>query len=212
MERLALCCSGYKQVRGNASVIKIEKMCHCHSNFILDILKGISGPIFIGFLSYVITAKLDDWKNRRKQSKLGVAIMDSLIEEVENGIRILTHYQNSNEVPTVFMPTKSWNGQTTINDEVLLRIIETSENIKADHFPPKDIRIHCKNYFDMIAGQWNQNINSLEKGVPVALVISMARQLASNGSQTLEGSKGVLKMLQQTRTLLLNNSKTVIPK
>lgn len=181
-------------------------MCHCHSNFILEILKGISGPIFIGFLSYVITAKLDDSKNRRKQSKLGVAIMDSLIEEVENGVGILTQYQNSTELPTVFMPTKSWNGQTTINDEVLLRIIE------ADHFPPKDIRIHCKNYFDMIALQWNQNINSLEKGVPVALVISVARLLASNGSQTLEGSKGVLKMLQQTRTLLFNNSKTVIPK
>lgn len=186
-------------------------MCHSQNNTIMEILKGFIGPIFIGFLSYLLTAKLDDWKNRKKQSKLGVAIMDSLIEEVTNGIGILTHFQNSNELPTVFMPNKSWNGQSTINDEILLRIIEVSENIQPDNFPPKDIRIHCKNYFDMIAGQWNSNINSLEKNVSPQIVIATANGYVGE-RRFLEASLGVLGMLNQTRTLLLKNVKRTIPK
>lgn len=180
------------------------------TNTLFEIFKNFVTPVAIGFVSYIITAKLDDWKNRKKQSKLGESIMDSLIEEVTTGVNILTNFNTNKELPTAYLPNKSWIGISTINDEILLRIIEVSEDVAAESFPSKEIRIHCKNYFDMITAQWNANIDSMIN-TPPDLIIARADDLV-NGRRFLEAATSVLKMLIQTKKLLHDNSNQQFPK
>lgn len=176
-----------------------------------DFFKIFVGPFFVGLTSYILIAKCDEWKTRKKQSKIGVSIIDSLIEEVNTGISIFHQFNNEKDLPTAYLPNKSWSGISTINDDVLLRIIEVSENINVNHFPPKEIRIHCKNYFEMIAGQWNANVQSINESTPNVIIINTADKLI-NQSRFLDAAIGVQKMLNQTRELLLKNSKKTFPK
>lgn len=186
-------------------------MCNQEQNSMLsEVLKDFVFPFLVGLTSYVLVAKIDEWKTRKKHSRLGVAIMASLIEEVKNGIGILNHFEASKDLPTTFIPNKSWSGTATVNDDVLLRIIEVDKDIKHEHYPPTDIRIHCKNYFDMMASQWNSNIMSLEKNTPQQIVIAQAQSMITNGKY-LEAAQGVLAMLETTKKLLKNNSNKIIP-
>lgn len=61
-------------------------------------------------------------------SRLGIAVIDSLLEEVRNGVEILTAISNNEAFTKRMLPRKSWYGMPTISDEILLRIIEVSKN------------------------------------------------------------------------------------
>ena len=161
-------------------------------------------PFLVGVTSYILIAKIDDCKNRKKHSRLGVAIIGSLIEEVKTGIAIMNQFQATNELPLTFIPTKSWSGNATVNDDILLRIIEVDKDVKHKHFPPSEILIHCKNYFEMMATQWNNNIISLEKNTPPEIVIVQAKGMLQHGN-FLIAAQGVLAMLETTKRLLNGN-------
>ena len=47
---------------------------------------------------------------------------------------------------------------TTILDDVLLRIIETSANRQFEGFPPRQCRIHCKNYFEHMCKNYERAV------------------------------------------------------
>jgi len=85
-------------------------------------------------------------------------IIASLIEEVRTGMEILNDAQNPEKTSSNPMPKKSWNGMTTFPDDVLLRIIEVSENVIPRGFPPIEIISHCKNYFEFITFNWESNV------------------------------------------------------
>lgn len=183
--------------------IKIKRMCCVQEDIaFVEILKDFVFPICVGLITYLLFAKLDDWKKRRSQSRLGVAIIDALIEEVKNGIEILDRFIKTQKPSGVALPRKSWSGMNTISDDVLLRIIEVSKDVTPEDFPPKDIRIHCKNYFDHMAPTWD----TIESGQPDW------HKRAAGLIRYPEAAKGVLTMLEQTRKLLETNSNRMMPK
>jgi hypothetical protein len=179
---------------------------HCveHSSWIKDIVdKGII-PLLVGAISYLLFRGLDERKKRKSHSTLGVIIIDCLLEEVGTGIKILQEaFDPKVAFPMTNLPHKSWMGINTLPDEVMLRIISVSKDVKATgSFNPKDIRKHTKNYFDHMCLSWNS-----------ALIPGITREtMTATFKKYPEAAEGVRKMLVQTKQLLENNSKQLFPK
>lgn len=123
--------------------------------------------------------------------------MESLLEEVNNGINTM---KNQQLIP---LSVKSWNGVTTVSDDVLLRIIAVSRNKKSVGFTPQEIRIHCKNYFEYMATNWETAIKSNSP--------QNIQSLISQG-EYVQAAEGVRDMLVQCRNLLEENATKVFPK
>jgi hypothetical protein len=178
--------------------------CIENSVWIKDILDKALIPFVIGALSYVLFRGLDEMKKRRTFSTLGVIIIDCLLEEVGTGLdNIQKTIKNVPFVPLP-MPFKSWSGVNTLPDDVMLRIISVSKDVKPiGSFNPKDIRKHTKNYFDHMCSQWNNFI----------ILPNVAHQnIAKTFKDWPEAAKGVKDMLEQTKQLLEDNSKKWLPK
>ncbi|MHB8409765.1 MAG: hypothetical protein ACYDHY_17050 [Acidiferrobacterales bacterium] len=94
---------------------------------------------------------------------LGVIIIESLLEEVRGGLKIMQSTLQRIEmngcsaalVPKPLVPCASWEGMNTIPDNVLLRIIATADKVEPRGFPPSQVRIHCKNYFVHMGTNFN---------------------------------------------------------
>lgn len=164
-------------------------------------------PVLVAIAIYWFVSKRDELKKKRAQSRLGVAILETLIEEVENGLKVLQKAKiaNRNEVFLDSLPRKSWDGMSTIPDDILLRIIEVSKDAKAIGFHPKQIRTHCKNYFDHICPNWDAIGESGDSWKFLGGAYLDAGKFD-------EAAKGVLDMLIQAKDLLLENSKNNFPK
>lgn len=162
-------------------------------------------PIIVALITYLVFRKLDEWKKRRSISKLGIAIIETLIEEVTTGIGIFNGILDPNNTYKRLLPRNSWDKMNTIPDEVLLRIIEVSKNVKPKSFPPSSIRTHCKNYFTHMAPTFNaiydDSTDWKNRGV---ILIQEA--------EYLKAANSVLTMLKQTSELLARNSKRWFPR
>lgn len=125
-------------------------------------------PIGVAIATYIMVDRLGEWRKRRTYSRLGVAIIESLQEEIKNGIELMTNAlnatkdQSANAPPPALLPNRSWSGMSTIPDDVLLRIIETSANRQFDGFPPRECRIHCKNYFEHMCQNYLSSVASTD--------------------------------------------------
>ena len=95
---------------------------------LMDFLTGVVFPLLVAVIAYYFISKRDEYKNRKRMSRLGIAVIDSLLEEVRNGVEILTAISNNEAFTKRMLPRKSWYGMPTISDEILLRIIEVSKN------------------------------------------------------------------------------------
>ena len=164
---------------------------------IMFIVQKFAIPIFVAVVTYWLIKKNDDNNNRRQYSTLGVAIMESLLEEVNNGIDIM---RNRQLVP---LPVRSWDGVKTVSDKVLLRIIAVSKGVSQDGFPPREIRIHCKNYFEHMSANWNDAIRIAAAG---GGDLTFLNPLLVQG-QYLQAAEGVRKMLTQCKELLEKNAR-----
>lgn len=160
----------------------------------ITIIEKFLVPIVVATLTYWLFKKHDENIKRRQYSTLGVAIMESLLEEVNNGINIMRNQQQNP------LPVKSWDGIKTVSDDVLLRIIAVSKDVQPVDFPPREIRIHCKNYFEHMSANW---ISAIHAGNIHALV--------GNG-QYIQAAEGVKTMLIQCKELLENNAKKTFPR
>jgi hypothetical protein len=177
-------------------------------------------PIAVAVVTYIIVDRLGEWRRRRMYSRLGVAIIESLQEEIRHGIEVMTDALNATEdnntqaPPPALPPHMSWSGMTTIPDEVLLRIIETSAGRQFDGFPPRECRIHCKNYFEHMRVNYTQTLDHS---------LTLARQeqdwrgglralLADDANQYIQAARRVNQMLEHTRQLLEENSRATFPK
>ena len=171
-----------------------------------DFLKEIIFPIVVAFTTYLLFKKIDEWKARRTSSALGVLIIESLIEEVNTGLALMNDVLDTTKTLTsiALLPNKSWAGMTTISDDVLLRIIQSTKNITPVSFPPRQIRSHCKNYFTHMNSNWELHVNSGPNW-------RVQTQLLLNGGY-LEATQKVLAMLEQTKSQLDKNSKKLFPK
>ena len=153
-------------------------------------------PITIAVITYLLFKKHDEYIKRRQYSILGVAVMESLLEEVKNGIDIM------NNLRSATLPVKSWDGTKTVSDDVLLRIIAVSEYIRPSGFPPREIRIHCKNYFEHMSTNWEGAVKQGRAAM---------HNLVNNG-QYVQAADGVKTMLIECKDLLEENSKRMFPK
>ena len=162
--------------------------------FILWLLEKFILPIAVAVITFYFFKKHDEYIKRRQYSTLGVAIMESLLEEITTGIKIMEGRQ------TKPLPVKSWNDVSTIPDDVLLRIIAVSEGETPVSFRPQDIRIHCKNYFSFMAENWLAAIQSGD-----------TRNLIEKGHY-IQSAEGVKSMVIQCRDLLKKNSKRKFPR
>lgn len=153
-------------------------------------------PIGVAVVTYWLIKKNDDNINRRQYSTLGVAIMESLLEEVNNGIDIM---RNRRLVP---LPVRSWDGVKTVSDKVLLRIIAVSKGVSQSGFPPREIRIHCKNYFEHMSCNWSNAIQMTAAGGGNLPLDELFVQ-----GQYMQAAEGVRDMLTLCKELLERNAR-----
>ena len=187
---------------------------------LIYVIKNVITPIVIAILTYIVVDRLGEWRKRKTYSKLGVAIIESLQEEIKTGIQVMTDAlnitedQSVNEPPVALLPKKSWSGMSTIPDEVLLRIIETSANRQFDGFPLRECRIHCKNYFEHISQNYEQavfeSMKLTKQGQDWRRPI--LNLLANDARTYIQAAKGVDRMLDNAKQLLEANSRAIFPK
>ena len=157
-------------------------------------------PITVAAITYWLFKKNDESIKRRQYSTLGVAIMESLLEEVNNGINIMSNRQLAP------LPVRSWDGVRTVSDDVLLCIIAVSKGVRPVGFPPREIRIHCKNYFEHMSANWTAAIQHTTSNDQ-----SHMEALIGNG-QYVQAAERVRAMLTQCRQLLERNASKAFPK
>ena len=174
--------------------------------------------VFISFVvamvTYMAQAQLGEWKKRRDASRLGVAVIDSFLEEIKNGLQMMEAFQKSPPqsvppgTPVGLMPHHSWEGMQTVSDQVLLRILalfdhetETHET-ETNDFLCRDIRSHCKNYFENICGNIN---NYLQKENYSQVMSYVGRERDEN--TYVKDTEKLHKMLTRAREKLMGNAK-----
>ncbi len=158
--------------------------------------------VVVGFLLSQWKEQRNDYRTKRKNSKLAAAVIEALIEEVSNGYKLLLDAKEKGTIQHL-LPSNTWTGTETISDDVLLRIITVSEGVQNRGFPPSQIRIHSKNYFVNIVGQVNAAVQGKRSLLPF---------FTGPGHKFDEATKGVLDMLQQTKELLEENAKKRKPR
>ena len=147
---------------------------------------------------------------------MGIAIIDTLIEEVQTGLKIYKDTYKRATAPgpiptgpiaTGLPPKSSWhNGMNTIPDQVLLRLIAASRKVEPESFPLEQIRSHCKNYFDFITVNFEHAASDQFSREALKIVLD---PIPEHG--LMKGTENVLKMLNQAKNVLVANSKKQIP-
>ncbi len=169
--------------------------------------------VFVSFVvamvTYMAQAQLGEWKKRRDMSRLGVAVIDSFLEEINNGLQMMERFQKSpltlapSGTPAGFMPHRSWEGMQTVSDQVLLRILALFDHeTETNDFRCRDIRSHCKNYFENICG----NINTWLQERNYSQVMSHVGREGDKNTY-VEDTQKLLKMLTRAREKLMRNAK-----
>lgn len=175
-------------------------MCQDGTLILQNVIEKFLVPIAVASITYWLFKKNDESIRRRQYSTLGVAIMESLLEEVNNGINIM---RNRNLNP---LPVRSWDGVNTVSDDVLLRIIAVSKDVQPVSFLPREIRIHCKNYFEHMSANWAVAIQRSTPSDDAQLRVLIDHR------QYVQAAEGVRAMLTQCRQLLEDNASKIFPK
>ena len=189
-----------------------EALCYLSQNVVL--------PILIAIITYVLVDRLGEWKARRNDCKLGIAILDSLLGEIRTGLDIMrSTYAQAQQVafkqPMDLLPTETWSGmQQTITDQVLLRIISVSKDITVPSFHPTAIRNVCKDYFTHMCANYKAIILSTPATQQQSLSTQFLSLLGGNPNQSkyIATTEQVIEMLELTKKLLDQNSKRWFPK
>ena len=183
-------------------------------------LQNFLFPILVAVLVYIFVDRLGEWRKRRMYSRLGAVIIESLLEEVRTGIRLMRdtlaaiNEPSALEPPAGLLPNRSWSGMSTIPDEALLRIVETSAGREFEGLPPREIRSHCKNYFTHMAENY-MNILSQARDLSSKgqdWRYNLRNLLVGSGEPYLEAALSVERMLEDTHLLLEKNSRRRLPK
>jgi hypothetical protein len=184
------------------------------------ILRYFLLPILVAILTYIVVDRLGEWRKRRMYSKLGIVIVESLLEELRTGKKLMQdalsaiNDPHTQAPPRGLLPNRSWSGMSTIPDEVLLRIVEAASGNKSRGLPPREIRSHCKNFFTHMNDNYQNALNG-------ALARAARNEdwrtelkilLVGSGEPYLEAAASVEQMLEETRLLLERNSRRFMPK
>ncbi len=167
-------------------------------------------PVSVALIVYYIVDTRGEFRKRRMYSRLGVAIINELQEEIQNGIRAMRAAEVAIEddtiesPPATALPRRTWQGMSTIPDEVFLRVIETSGNPLC--------RTHCKNYFGNICEQYDALIAWALQPEHRQEWREPLRRLLLDPSHFLQAAEGVDQMLEQAKGLLEQNARRRRPR
>lgn len=160
----------------------------------LEMLKIVL-PFLLGiYASYFLMKK--EWRRRENDHRLlGLAIIDSLLSDVRNGLDVIGEFQARGKKGIATLPNNSWKGVDTIPNEVLIEVVRVSSAIPHRDYHPRDIRTHCNNYFTDTCKDWcldgrSKTMSELGKAVATAK----------------EQAEGVRKMLLEVRSLLIDST------
>ena len=190
-----------------------ETLCYLSKNIVL--------PVLIAIITYLLVDKLGEWKTRRNDCRLGIAILDSFLGEIRTGLNLMNSTyaqarQATFQLPIPLLPARSWSGMQTIPDQVLLRIIAASKGIVARSFHPSTIRSVCKDYFDHMCTNYNNaiinNLSTPGTGQQILRTQFLGLLGGPPQGQYLAVTQQVIDMLDQTKELLDQNSKRWFPK
>lgn len=152
-------------------------------------------------------AKSERRQRKRNESILGMIIADALLEEVETGLTLmrgaLAGAKPTQMLQPLPLPYKSWDGMNTIPDHVLLRLVAIENSIPKckrsnEGFPLREIRTHCKNYFEHIRVSVSTNL------FPMNI-------LSEPEYNYIGATEAVYKMLKEASSLCKSNSTKWFP-
>ena len=182
--------------------------------------KNIFLPVLIAIITYLLVTKFGEWKSRRNDCVLGIAILDYLLGEIRTGLNLMNStytqaQQAAFHLPMPLLPKESWSGMQTIPDQVLLRIIAASNNFVTTSFHPRLIRSVCKDYFEHMCANYNTIANNIsplmgQQNLRTQFITLLGE--APNQGKYLATTQSVIEMLEQTKELLDQNSKRWFPK
>ena len=176
--------------------------------------KSILLPILVAIVTYLLVDRLGEWKTRRNNCRLGIAILDSLLGEIRTGLKLMNStFEQTQHVPfqppSALLPTASWSGMQTVPDQVLLRIIAVSKDVAARSFHPSVIRSVCKDYFNHMCTNYNEIISNLSTSANVSTRFLMLLGGDPNQGKYLGTTQSVIEMLEQTR-IVRSEFKTMV--
>lgn len=175
------------------------------------ILTSILIPIVVSYLTYLVIKKFDNREKNKTQSLLGVDLLSYLIEDVKNGNTIINRTFNRTGITSVPkpLPNKSWNGISTISDELLLRIIYVSKHKSSIKSFAKEIRKQCRDYFEVIVDNWNTTILSHDN---LLNPLEIKGYLTDSFPKYFTYSENLLNNLEELKSLLEENANKTFPK
>jgi len=194
---------------------------HFHEEIGDGILMNLILPITIAIITYLCVDYLGERKKRKNYSKLGVSVLESLQEEIRTGIKVMTENRdkiviNNPQLNPFLLPDKSWNGMTTISDEVMLRILSVGSDIIVGEYRILDVKIHCKNYFVNICTNYRQSLENalllIRSGNPNWASAFGTMFSPQNSQEFIKCSQNVYELLQKAKEMLEKNSKKWFPK
>lgn len=184
-------------------------------------LTSVVLPMIVAVLTFLASDRLTDGKKRQEQSKLGVAVLQSLEEEIVTGIATMkqalaaSHDLSTLLPPGSLLPSKTWSGMQTISDDVFMRLIEVSESEPTQGFPLRECRTHLKNYFDHIVGNVNAATAAAatfgaDRDLQWRAVLN--RAIGDEATGYIASSEKVLTMVRHGQALLAANARRFRPK
>lgn len=173
-------------------------------------LQIVIAPIFVAFIAYYVFGQIDERKKRRIYSLLGVELLTILIDEIGTGFEIMKEPLKPTDNPQPNpLPLKSWNGISTIQNEMLIRIFEVSKDIPDFEYHPSRIRIHTKNYYEYMIPNWEKMV---EETWIESKFDSEKEYIIDFKLNYVKGTHDLLQMLKETHKLLNQNVKRIFPK
>jgi hypothetical protein len=178
-----------------------------------SVLSKILAPFLVSVLTYFVFGKMDDLRKRKRDSKLGVAVMKTLKEEIERGLKEMSRVfelikkdsnLDSSSTSFNYLPKKTWAGISTIDNDILIRILEVFKDRKNGGFPASEIRTHTKNYFEYMVENWNSSVKAvMHSGKKVIDLYDYANYP--------EAASGLISMLDDIIKSLEHNSSKLWP-
>ena len=184
-------------------------------------LASVVLPMIVAVLTFLASDRLTDGKKRQEQSKLGVAVLQTLEEEIVTGIETMKQALAASRdmgallPPGSLMPNKTWSGMQTISDDVFMRLIEVSEGVTSQGFPLRECRTHLKNYFEHIVG--NVNAATTAAGTfgadrHIQWRATLNRAIGDEVTGYIASSEKVLAMVRHGQHLLAANARRFRPR
>lgn len=178
------------------------------------IVSGVVALI-VALTAYRYNQHLNNSKKNREYSQLGVVVMRTIKEEIHIGLEHFKSYRELlvdkkyDAIVPIELPHKTWSGLLTVNDDIMIRIINNSDKDISYHWHPTKIRSHCKNYFEHLRKTHESNVirflNTKDKD-------QFAKSFIKALDNFIDATDNVMNMLNEIEKSLEENSKRKNPK